>query len=244
MKVCPNCGKHISEFAVSCPFCGENPVDHVQAYHVHVEQNKDARETAQRNCKGVVIATLIPVAMLFFCVLVFAGCYSVYGAYTQSSFVSAGWAISVRSILALLISGVLFAIISKVKKVNMTSGFSIITLVCATLHFLILNNIKVNSNTVYAEQYYLVVTIIHIYAVVFGVGLSVLQGCLYIVAQNSKKKSPILDVGFVTVAFCIFTISGVFVGRMIIQGVAGGLWAICGMIAAIAATVLIVERGK
>ena len=239
---CPNCGKNISEFALSCPFCGNTPSsqEHDSA---PAEQKAVTGAVSAKKYTVIVIATLISLSMLFLCQWIFAGCYSVFGADMQSSIITTGWIISVRSILVLLASGVLFVVISKIERLNTTVGMAILTLMCAIAHFLLLWSIRVNPDTVYAWQYGYISAIIHVYAVVLGVGLSVLQGSLCVAAHNSKRKSVWFDIGIITAAFCVFATLGVFLGIRVFQlGIAGGLGAICGAIAAIVIAALISIR--
>lgn len=241
MKVCPNCGRNISEFALSCPFCGNKSLEQEHG-SVSIEQ-KTVEDISPKRHRGIGMAILIPFVMLFVSQLVFANCYSIYGADVQSSLIAAGWCVSVRSVLILLVSAVLFAATAKIKKLNTTGRLVIVTLICATVHFLLLNSIRINPDTTYSWEYSYIVSIIHIYAAIFGIGLSVLQGCLCIVAWNSKRKSPMFDIGLVTGGFCTFTVLGILLGgRILQQGIAGGLWAFCGTIAAIVIAVLITIR--
>lgn len=241
MKICPNCGKSISEFALSCPFCG-NILSGQEHDSPSADSKTVAGTTPAKKYTAIGITTLISIVMLFLCQLVFAGCYSIFGANIQSMIIAAGLPVSIRSILVLLVSGVLFGVISNIEKLNTTGKMVILTLVCAAIHFGTLWSVHINPNDVVVAWEYSPI-IIHVYAVVLGVGVSILQGSLCITAHNSKRKSVVLNIGLVTVVFFVFSVLGIFLGTGKLHvGIAGGFAGICGALAAVAVAVLISIR--
>lgn len=240
MKSCPNCGKKISEYALSCPFCGRSTTGSEKTDYSTIEQKTVINESPAKVYKKIAVATLFSAVAALLCFVAFLGGYSIYGQDMRSALITSGGMIFLRSVIVLAVSCVVFMLLSRSKKLNTMGAFIIATILFAAVHFVMLYSIRVDTDGLYAWLYYLIKTIIPVFAIVLGIGVSVLQGCLCIISCNGKDKFPFGSFGIVVVAFLAFSSIGILVGgRVLQQGAIGGMWGLLGTIAAIIATVII-----
>lgn len=237
MKTCPYCNKQISEFAISCPFCGNELSEAKTETKSTITQ---VNATLPVRYTHIAIATLISIFVPLVCQLISSSFYLIYGSDRVAAVISALWLVVVRSVLVLIVSGLVFWILSKISRFNTTQGFVIAALVCTGIHFLILAVIKVNSENVYAYLYQYIVIAVRVHTVAYGVGSSILLGCICTLFQSKKNKHLILSVSAITLSFAIFSLMAAFIGvRLLQQGITGGLLSICGAVAAIAVTLIV-----
>ena len=244
MKTCPNCGKKISEFALYCPFCGKSTTDNQQINCEPVDQKAIINQSTVKLHKGVGFATLFSVVTALLCFLVFLViCSTFMGDDARSAIISSGKIIFLRSLITLGVSFAVFVFLSNSKRLSTIPVYIIATIVCAAAHFVILASINIDVDGIYAWHYPLIKAIIPIFAIVLGIGISVLQGCLCIVARNSKAKFPAISFIIVIAVFLVFFSMGTFIGvNLLRMGVSGGFVGAIGVIAAIIATVMIRTR--
>ncbi|MGM9522165.1 MAG: hypothetical protein ACI3VB_06785 [Oscillospiraceae bacterium] len=243
MRACPHCRKQISEFAVSCPFCGN---ELLKEKSVIGNTASSTRITSPIKYKHIAVATLISILVPLTCQLISSCFYLIYGSDVVSAFMIALWFVVVRSILVLIASGLMFWAVSKISRFNTTQGFVIVAIVCTAIHFLILALISTDNiyawmhQYVYAWMYEYSVTAVRVHTVAYGIGSSVLMGCLCIILQNKKNQHTVFSVSAITLSFAIFSILAAFISvRLLQQGITGGFLSVCGAIVAIAVTVIV-----
>ena len=182
MKKCQNCGKAISEFSLSCPFCSAKTNPNTKEDMDSIHKNLTYGRSLMPIFISTVCAIVIPALWLYKWPFFFS---EIGGPDWQEAIMATGGIVLKRSIVILLLGVVIFAFI-RVKCNKKFLKMVITTVVLCILHFICLMIFDPRSEV---EDYlfFYVLNFIPYISIGCGAGSSILQ-CLLILSWDSQES--------------------------------------------------------
>lgn len=246
MKYCPHCGKKISEYALSCPFCGSGITAQKQCGNEAIRHSKKilAVNSNKDIITRVTLATVVSFVVPLIWAWITAQFYDAYGENIQSVFL-ANWQTSVVKCLAVLIgSGIVYFVVIKLSARTNLAAFALImtvAVVLSILHFLVLDAIADTVRNMMARLY-IPHQSLRVFALVYGSGTSILQGVLCGFSIQSKNIGE--GIVIISTLFLAVSVLGSFIGLLVLQQgfMYGTVYALFGAVAAVIAAVIILRK--
>lgn len=246
MKYCPHCGKKISEYALSCPFCGSGIKDQNHCVNEATKHSKKVLAVASNKdiITRVILATVVSFVIPLIWAWITAQFYGAYGENVQSVFL-ANWHTSVVKCLAVLVgSGIIYFVVIKLSARTNLEAFALImtvAVVFSILHFFVLDAIADTVRNMMARLY-IPQQSLRVFALVYGSGTSILQGVLCSFSVQNKTIGK--GIAIISTLFLTVSVLGSFVGLLVLQQgfMYGTVYALLGAVSAIVAAVIILRK--
>ncbi len=196
MKKCQHCGKSISEYALSCPFCGGE-------INLGSENNIETtyRGTGiKNNLISVAATTICAIGVSLLWMYISAIFLSkICGSDWMKAFLTVGSIALKRSIIFLVIGAIAFFFIKQKCKKKL---FKIIitTIVLSVIHFICLIILEPRSE-IDEWLYSLALTFIPCISIGYGLGSSVLQGLCSLVSDSTNNSKNIAYIAIISAAY-------------------------------------------